>query len=223
MVRPRRRSPPPRTHPSIGKLGPPPPPPVPTHPFPDKLALPPPPPTLSHPSPDKLGPPPPPPPPSTYKEAIVAPTPPRPPSNPSARPRVYPSGHRVSGPALSLHPLIFLLNPYLRGRCFRCFERGHQAASCRESRRCLLYINRGHPSVRCFLQRGSTPLNAPRLLLGPSLASPLTAYRPLAASSLQVPPPIPPLAAPSLLVPRWSLCWPSTIRFDLSSCSTFPG
>nr|CAD1826001.1 unnamed protein product [Ananas comosus var. bracteatus] len=52
-------------------------------------------------------------------------------------------------PALPLHPPKYLLNPSLRGRCFRCFERGHLAARCREPRRCLLCMRTGHPAARC--------------------------------------------------------------------------
>ncbi len=88
----------------------------------------------------------------TYKEAVLTPPlapPTSPPTgHPSQRPRSFHSD--LSLPAL---PPRFLLNPSLRGRCFRCFARGHRAAQCREPRRCLLCMRLGHQAARCESSR----------------------------------------------------------------------
>ncbi len=82
----------------------------------------------------------------SFKDAVLSP-----PSSPrplSPRPVMA-----ARLPALPSSPPRYLLNPSLRGRCFRCFDRGHRAASCRDPRRCLLCMNIGHPASRCRSRR----------------------------------------------------------------------
>nr|CAD1828058.1 unnamed protein product [Ananas comosus var. bracteatus] len=94
-----------------------------------------------------------------------------------------------SNPALPLHPPKYLLNPSLRGRCFRCFERGHLAVCCREPRRCLLCMRIGHPAARCK----SLSSRPHRQVMEPGPSS----GRPASISSF-LPVRYPPAGAPSL-------------------------
>lgn len=74
-------------------------------------------------------------------------------------------------PSLPLNPPKFLLNPSRNGRCFRCFERGHFAARCREPRRCLFCMRFGHSARFCRLRSASlVPTIEPR----PTTARPLS-------------------------------------------------
>lgn len=66
--------------------------------------------------------------------------------------------HPAHIPALPSLPPKFLLNPSLRDRCFRCFERGHRAAGCLRRRRCLLCMESNHPAARCPNARTSSRL-----------------------------------------------------------------
>nr|CAD1823428.1 unnamed protein product [Ananas comosus var. bracteatus] len=84
----------------------------------------------------------------SFKEAILAPHH----TTSGSAPRSTPIPP-ISDPALPLHPPKFLLNTSLKGRCFRCFERRHRAARCREPRRCLLCMRIGHPASSCKFQR----------------------------------------------------------------------
>lgn len=78
--------------------------------------------------------------------------------------------------SLPLNPPKYLLNPSLRGRCFRCFELGHRAAFCRDPRRCLLCMRFGHLAARCAAsprrhqQMASSSARPPRrdMVEGPS-------------------------------------------------------
>lgn len=93
----------------------------------------------------------------TTPHYCLPPPPYRLPTRPSLRPR---------SPISSLLPLPheYLLNPSLKGRCFRCFEKGHRAAQCREPRCCLLCMRIGHPASYCKFP--SSPLRS-RMDFGP--------------------------------------------------------
>ncbi len=80
----------------------------------------------------------------SYKEALLSAHPVSPSGLASQRQRTF-----LSAPSLPPLPPRFLLNPSLRGRCFRCFAKGHRAVHCREPRRCLLCMRTGHPAARC--------------------------------------------------------------------------
>lgn len=88
----------------------------------------------------------------SYKDAILSPSAATPPSLLSPWHKTLSATHLL--PPL---PPLSLLNPSLRGRCFRCFERGHLAACCREPQRCLLCMRFGHSASLC--KRRHTPLH----------------------------------------------------------------
>ncbi len=97
-------------------------------------------------------------------------------------------------PALPPSPPRYLLSPSLRGRCFRCFEKGHRAARCREPRRCLLCMRVVHPASRCRAPRAAHRASEP-------MASPDTAPRPRGVDAF-LPYSHPPAGLPS---------WPSRV------------
>ncbi len=83
----------------------------------------------------------------SYRDAALAYLPQ--PSRPSSG---RPTPSSLPGAAsLSASPPRFLRNPSLRGRCFRCFGKGHRAARCRDPRRCLTCMEIGHSESRCRL------------------------------------------------------------------------
>ncbi len=88
----------------------------------------------------------------SFKDAVLSP--------PSSPPPVllHQTRHSTRGSGVPPSPPRFLLNPSLRGRCFRCFLRGHRAAICREPRRCLLCMNVGHPASRCRSRSPPSPM-----------------------------------------------------------------
>lgn len=94
----------------------------------------------------------------SYRDAILSPSGTYPPRNTAFSPPSF-----APRSSLPLHPPKSLLNPSLRGRCFRCFERGHVAACCREPRRCLLCMRFGHPALRCRMRQAPHLRQAPRL------------------------------------------------------------
>nr|CAD1835781.1 unnamed protein product [Ananas comosus var. bracteatus] len=98
----------------------------------------------------------------SFKDALLTPLPCRLPSL---------SFQRARRPISSLPPLLpkYLLNPSLKGRCFRCFEKGHRATQCREPRRCLLCMRIGHPASRCKFPSSSSRR---KIKAGPSSGQP---------------------------------------------------
>lgn len=131
----------------------------------------------------------------TFKDAFLAP---RPFSFSSHLP---PRVHHPTSPLPSLLPK-YLLNPSLNGRCFRCFERGHRAAHCREPRRCLLCMRIGHLASRCRHPPGP-PRRPPDPSLrsmepGPSSSRP--SFSRAFLPSRSPPPGLPPLSACVVLV-----------------------
>lgn len=84
----------------------------------------------------------------SYKDALLSPPLNHPPLKHTHLPPAF-----ISNPALPLRPPNYLLNPSLRDRCYRCFERGHIATRCREPRRCLFCMRRGHLASSCRFHR----------------------------------------------------------------------
>ncbi len=87
----------------------------------------------------------------SYRDAVLMP--PAPPLS-AKRPRTSTS---PGDPSLPDSPPLFLLNPSLRGRCYRCFGNGHRANRCWDPRRCLACMEIGHTAARCGSSRSRSP------------------------------------------------------------------